>query len=211
MSQRIENATQYTGHNATHSALQSHSVGDTYPLIVSVISRGNAGECYVWNGLTGERFESFPYVDDMGEALHNAEVYAQKLSGATQERVENPPALSEHTARFLANLALRRLKQTGGFSINARGENAPLFGYMVSLAGHEQRAPFSPALSVVSRYFQENTLPNGAYWGGWRNVGATYLDVSLWAQTAGEALTLAQDHKQRAVYDCTTGESIFID
>ena len=51
------------------SGIQRHSVGETYPLIVSRRGSSNTGgQYYVWNGLTGETLQSFAFPPDPGSA-----------------------------------------------------------------------------------------------------------------------------------------------
>ena len=96
----------------------------------------------------------------------------------------------------------------GGASWNAT-EDAPVFGYLVSVRETEYVVPveeFGP--EVIDAYMAVTSLPEGAYYGAWVEDDHVYLDVSLHVTTEAEALLIADIENQKAVYDAYEGRCI---
>lgn len=101
-----------------------------------------------------------------------------------------------------------------GFSLSLWGE-VPTSGHMVSFQGFEKVLE-NPTIEDVAAYVQENAqhlclLPN-AYAGGWLDAetGKYYLDISQNVQDKAQALWLAAERKQLAIFDLSTFESIYL-
>lgn len=125
-----------------------------------------------------------------------------------------------HMATTLFNridALIAQLRSDGGFSASAQGVT-PATGYMVSRQGHTLKFPASwrdSATSVLfSTYLLQNAAPllQGAYFGGWVNEEGghnyIYLDLSDCVPTLDEALTLAAERGELAVYDVVNQTSI---
>lgn len=101
-----------------------------------------------------------------------------------------------------------------GFSINGAGEN-PTSGYMVSLQDCERTFFGRPTLWQVVKYAEDynHLLCNPSlYVGGWLDAetGKYYLDISENVQDKAQALWLAAERKQLAIFDLSTFESIYL-
>lgn len=101
-----------------------------------------------------------------------------------------------------------------GFSLSIWRE-VPQTGYMVSFHGFEQVFE-NPTILDVTDYVEENAmylylLPN-AFVGGWMDAksGKYYLDISQNVQDKEQALQLAAERKQLAIFDLSTFESIYL-
>ena len=101
-----------------------------------------------------------------------------------------------------------------GFSLSLWGE-IPQTGYMVSFKGFEEIFENPTILDVVD-YVRENAnylylLPH-AFVGGWMDAetGKYYLDISENVQDKEQALQLAAERKQLAIYDVANGVSIYL-
>lgn len=94
--------------------------------------------------------------------------------------------------------------QNGGFSWETYHS-----GYMVSLEGSEVKIKYTdPAqrASVINQI--EFYIDMVGQVNTWLDDGIIYLDISVNVEDLQEALTFAEENKQLAIYDCTTGESI---
>lgn len=120
----------------------------------------------------------------------------------------NPPSYAK-----LAIRALNQLATSGGFSFNDLGES-PTTGYMVSLPSENR--PIVASARNVAQFLQANPISGAEYWGGWQfgqyqeTDGAVYLDRSINVISKREALAIAKQNKQLAIYDVRTGQSVYV-
>jgi hypothetical protein len=101
-----------------------------------------------------------------------------------------------------------------GFSLSLWGKT-PHSGFMVSFAGFEKVLE-NPTITDIVNYVEENSeylyaLPD-AYVGGWFDAesGKYFLDISENVQDKEQALWLAAERKQLAIFDLSTFESIYL-
>jgi hypothetical protein len=109
--------------------------------------------------------------------------------------------------------------RNGGASYSLVDGTAPISGYMVSLAGYEQKIPERVIGDLqIIRYMREN-VPNAQrlnvsnlHIGTWYNVddGFTYVDLSINVADRGTALQIARTNKQLAIYDVAKRETIAV-
>ncbi len=102
----------------------------------------------------------------------------------------------------------------GGFTFHDAVGDAPSSGYMVSVAkSTEQKVPVSELDSRrVADYMaihQQELKDPSNFLGAWVNRGMVYLDVSRHVDDRDEALRLAKEHQQLAIYDLGSGQEIF--
>ncbi len=103
------------------------------------------------------------------------------------------------------------LRQLRGFSRNAVNATPAPNGYMVSAAGCEQVFDKLPNARTIAQFIRANPLRPGEYFGGWVDEnGLTYLDVSVQVESQSDALTLAKVCNQKAIYDLSKRETIYI-
>lgn len=109
----------------------------------------------------------------------------------------------------LKELALKN----GGFSLNSDGLNATS-GFMVSC-----KDLYKINLSDLTPDKLDNAIKEateiGGYIGGWLDTEANdkdnfYLDISINVKDKDEALKIAKENHQLAIYDVATGESIYL-
>ena len=97
------------------------------------------------------------------------------------------------------------------------GELNPSTGYMVSHQGAELVVPRKPTPLTTELYIAANAKQHLQYapnfLGMWYNEkdGNWYYDVSEHIADKDLALQLAKERKQLAIFDCSTGESIYLD
>jgi len=110
---------------------------------------------------------------------------------------------------------IEKLHNEGGFSINVNTGATPGAGYMVSIPGAEAVRRLSDITELtikryVEKYAQQLATP-GAYLGAWVDGWEVYLDISVNVDSLEDALNLARDNKQLAIYDLEAGDSIYLE
>ena len=113
-----------------------------------------------------------------------------------------------------ATQLINKLNNEGGFSYNVIDGSIPGNGYMVSIPGAEVVRRLSDITEFtikryVEKYARQLASP-GAYFGGWADGLEVYLDISINVIDLQEALALARDNDQLAIYDLVSDESIYI-
>jgi hypothetical protein len=121
---------------------------------------------------------------------------------------------------------IRDVKARKGASYNiVTDDYNPSTGYMVSLKGSESKSAMTDdereLLKRISAYVEEYIdllAEDGRYLGAWvvneapyvrwKKTDILYLDVSVNIANLDEALAFAEANGQKAIYDCSTGESI---
>jgi hypothetical protein len=99
-----------------------------------------------------------------------------------------------------------------GFSIPIRGGTTPTKGWAVSLAGNETVYEDMPSydnltLDVLRKLRAQHDYP--IYLGGWYSNGRYYLDVSRIIDDYNEAMVIASENNQLAIYNLETGETVY--
>lgn len=122
-----------------------------------------------------------------------------------------PRTISRTEARDL----LARIQFKGGFSYRPVNHSSPTKGYVVS--PYESRSESHALADVTEEALVDYALKNADllekedhYFGAWNDNGRVYLDVSITKQSADEAIKLAQEHDQIAVWDIEKGEQVVV-
>lgn len=115
------------------------------------------------------------------------------------------------------NINVKKIKnltiKNGGFSLNPDGLSATS-GFMISC-----KDLYKIALSDLTPDKLNNAIKQateiGGYIGGWLDTETNdkdnfYLDISINIKDKDEALKIAKDKNQLAIYDISTGESIYL-
>jgi len=122
-----------------------------------------------------------------------------------------------HSEEFEA-LAVHQLAQeareTGGFSVFPMSGNRPVDGYMVGVKGYEMQVgeflDWPEIIGIYADLHERLFREEGCLLGGWVH-GRLYLDVSVRVPNKDEALRLAAQRGELAIYDVATGEVINVD
>ena len=108
---------------------------------------------------------------------------------------------------------LNKIFTDGGFSVQVASGSIPSSGYMVSIQGCEEVYYTEDITNdTIPGYItrkKELLLP-GAYFGAWLDGSKVYLDVSINVESLEDALNLARNNSQLAIYDLGSGESIYL-
>lgn len=105
------------------------------------------------------------------------------------------------------------VKDNGGFSINPLGECAKT-GYMVSV-----KDLYKIDLDLIDQddvnFASDIAREIGGYIGGWLDTQSDspfnfYMDISINIQDKEQALKIARENGQLAIYDVLNGESIYL-
>lgn len=111
---------------------------------------------------------------------------------------------------------VRRMMEEGGFTRHIITGEDPTTGYMVSI--HKDRERIGPLEEfdeeTLGDYIDENIdllEQDDRYLGGWSFKGEAYLDVSVRRASKEEALALAKEHGQYAIWGLEEGKEFFVD
>ena len=110
---------------------------------------------------------------------------------------------------------LKQLKQAvetnGGATLTSDLDPAIVDGgYMVSLAGHEIKTSMNLLTSDLLKEYQRIAEQCNAYVGLWLDGRDLYLDISVNIQDQQQAIKMARDNKQLAIYQVRTGASLYV-
>lgn len=99
----------------------------------------------------------------------------------------------------------------GGATLTQDLDNAIINdGYMVSLKDHELKIRIESLTSNLLDQYRTIAMHNNAYVGLWLDGQDLYLDISTNIHNRDEAIKIAQDNEQLAIYDCKTANSIYL-
>ena len=77
----------YTGHNSKHSGLQSHSLGELYPLSVAIVESDGRSFCEIRNLISGARYSAHRFEFwDYGYSFDVAHASAESLAKHLNDR-----------------------------------------------------------------------------------------------------------------------------
>jgi hypothetical protein len=108
---------------------------------------------------------------------------------------------------------------TGGASYNLlNGEFNPNDGYMVSIKGHEQVTRFNKQnlQHEIARYIRSKAdilisgLSEDKFIGAWIEDDNLVLDVSIKVDSLEDALRIAKENEQKAIFDCKKSFTIYL-
>ncbi len=116
------------------------------------------------------------------------------------------------TARELARLARDELAN-GGFTLSIDGDT-PASGFAVAVYPQAERVIVNPTAEDILHYIIDWTAvlynDTRAHLGGWVSDGQVYLDISAVIDDRDEALSLARENNQKAVWDLANSEEIAV-
>lgn len=104
--------------------------------------------------------------------------------------------------------------ENGGASFNlVTGELNPTTGYMVAIQGHEKIVPNVTSEKqlqyIISDFIREHAIilasgisNEGNFIGTWLHEGNLYLDVSCNVSNKADAIKVAKEGNQLAIWDC---------
>lgn len=106
-----------------------------------------------------------------------------------------------------------RTLTNGGCSMSINGI-IPTSGYMVGIAGNErilnkQDFNLKNIRAYVSDKFEKLVEPN-MFIGSWENKGKIYLDTSMNISNKEEAIRIARELGELAIFDIENGETIYL-
>lgn len=110
------------------------------------------------------------------------------------------------------NELIKSIIANGGATIDQKGNIKKLnTGYMVSIKGKELQVPKDniKALRIALKCYILDT-PKPYYIGAWVDNGIVYIDNSLRVTTKKEALKIAKENEQLAIYDNKGATSIYM-
>lgn len=130
--------------------------------------------------------------------------------------IQNSITLSDWSAKLVSMVDALSVGD-GGFSVDPRtGENVRA-GYAVAVHPERERVLTDPVgvgdlIAYVVQVADALALP-GRVFGGWRDpqTGRMYLDVSAIIADYSDAVSLARESGQVAIFDLTAGESIRVE
>lgn len=107
----------------------------------------------------------------------------------------------------------------GGASFNLlTSEYNPNSGYMVAVKGYEVKIPVEQFnRKTVADYIANNVymlltnVDSNLFLGAWVDEGFVYLDISMKIEDKIQALHLAIDSKELAIFDNENKESVFVE
>lgn len=83
-------------------------------------------------------------------------------------------------------------------------------GFMVSLQGHEIKTSVNLLTVEMLEDYKDIARNNNAFIGLWMDGSDLYVDISINVHEEAEALRLARDNKQLAIYNISKGESVYL-
>lgn len=99
----------------------------------------------------------------------------------------------------------------GGATLTQDLDNAIVNdGYMVSLKDHELKIRIESLTSNLLDQYRRIAIHNNAYVGLWLDGQDLYLDISTNIHNRDDAIKIAQENQQLAIYDCKNSETIYI-
>lgn len=83
-------------------------------------------------------------------------------------------------------------------------------GYMVSLQGYEIKTSIDLLTSEMLKEYQSIAKQCNAFIGLWMDANELYLDISVNIQDEKQALKVARDNNQLAIYHMDKGATIYV-
>lgn len=85
-------------------------------------------------------------------------------------------------------------------------------GYAVALYGAERAVEFgSDLVAEIADYLTRYGDWSGTLFGAWSDNGTVYLDRTIIVDDLDDALDIARQNRQRAIYDMSRLETIYLD
>ncbi|WP_432482574.1 hypothetical protein [Kineococcus esterisolvens] len=126
-----------------------------------------------------------------------------------------PMLIADHVAEVV-DAATDLIFENDGCTLSLTGDDTPTRGYAVSLAGFEEVHELDDEFIgyLVSRYIEkhrEELSGLNRYFGAWIDGSRLVLDVSVIVRDFSDAVALAYQHGQQAIYNLARGEEIRMD
>lgn len=106
---------------------------------------------------------------------------------------------------------VKAINDNGGATLTSDFKSAAFNGgYMVSLENYEFKTSIELLSSELLEEYRMIAMKNNAYIGFWLDNNDLYVDLSINIDDLNEAIKIAQENKQLAIYNCMKGESIYV-
>lgn len=110
------------------------------------------------------------------------------------------------------NIDFNKIISEGGATLNKHGEDfIANEGFMVSLFGAEFKTTDEEiAKNKIEEYIEKIKTEEGLFVGVWLDEGEVYVDLSIHILDYNEALEVARNNKQKALFDLKNKTSIYL-
>lgn len=110
------------------------------------------------------------------------------------------------------NIDIKKIIVEGGATLNKNGEDfISNNGFMVSVFGAEfKTTDEEKAKSKIREYIEKIQTEEGLFVGVWVDEGEVYVDLSIHILNYNEALEVARNNKQKAIFDLKNKTSIYL-
>lgn len=103
------------------------------------------------------------------------------------------------------------VQNNNGATLTSDLDNATIDnGYMVSLAGYEIKTTIELLSSEMLKEYQSIAKQHNAFVGLWLDNNELYLDISVNIKDKQQALKMARDNKQLAIYHMDKGATVYV-
>lgn len=110
------------------------------------------------------------------------------------------------------NIDIKKIIVEGGATLNKYGEDfISNEGFMVSVFGAEFKTTDEEiAKNKIEEYIEKIQTEEGLFVGVWVDEGEVYIDLSIHILNYNEALEVARNNKQKAIFDLKNKTSIYL-
>lgn len=110
------------------------------------------------------------------------------------------------------NIDIKKIIIEGGATLNKYGKDfVSDKGFMVSVFGAEfKTTDEGTAKSKIEEYLKKIQTEEGLFVGVWVDEGEVYVDLSIHILNYNEALEVARNNKQKAIFDLKNKTSIYL-
>lgn len=110
------------------------------------------------------------------------------------------------------NIDIKKIILEGGATLNKYGEDfVSNNGFMVSVFGAEfKTTDEGTAKSKIEEYLEKIQTEEGLFVGVWVDEGEVYIDLSIHIMDYNEALEVARNNKQKAIFNLKDKTSIYL-
>ena len=110
------------------------------------------------------------------------------------------------------NIDIKKIIVEGGATLNKYGKDfVSNNGFMVSVFGAEfKTTDEEKAKSKIEEYIEKIQTQEGLFVGVWVDEGEVYVDLSIHILDYNEALEVARNNKQKAIFDLKNKTSIYL-
>lgn len=110
------------------------------------------------------------------------------------------------------NIDIKKIIVEGGATLNKYGKDfVSNQGFMVSVFGAEfKTTDEGTAKNKIEEYLEKIQTEEGLFVGVWVDEGEVYVDLSIHILNYNEALEVARNNKQKAIFDLKNKASIYL-